>query len=223
MSDDIKVALITGILGLIGIMLPLIYNQFKKNNNTNLIERYVFPDLKQHIIHDNIDIYIRSARNINSSHMSEGRNQLVSDFMVYLLTTWKQPCEKFAEEAQHCIEACQTDCNSCNKIYSLAMDLFAEGMKYESLIGLNVSNEDEEVVRLFKDYYIKCNYEKVERLTRKISDISLINDIYKDCSFKSARILEAIDDFLYGAVRDGIFVIKQMSELDGKTYKGKPL
>lgn len=223
MDTTINEALINGIFSIIAIVMTSICTivTYKVNNKVKeKQEEEKFPPLSSHPVHVNIDDHIRNAKCISLPNVSEGRIKLANDFMEYVIRSWKQPCLDFAEEMQKCIDGCGSNCNECNRIYTLAMKLLREGRSYDNLSNWNIDSDDYEAVVVFRDKFVEWNHDRMERLTKKISDISLINDTYKNCSIKSARILECIDDYIYDMYKDGIHVLSKLNgELTGKTYK----
>lgn len=218
---DAIIAVITGVCLILSTVLPIWYT---KRVNKIVAESHSIPPLKDHPIHSNINTYIRYVENLHITTLSEGRNVLASDFLSYALNCWVEPCKKFSQDAQSCIDECKTNCTSCNALYSLAMNLIQEGMQYEKLVNFNYDVEDKDAVVIFKYKFIDWNHDRLERLTRKVADISLINDTYNNCGIKSARILEAIDDYTYDLYKDGIATIARLNgDLSGKKYKGYTL
>ena len=219
---EILVQIITGTFSLIGITATFYYTKKMKKYEQEQKTCETYPPLTTHPVHVNIDEHIMSSRQLlNEYTVNEGRRKLALDFMKYAITCWREPCERFANEAQNCIDNCDTNCYECNRIYTLAMKMFSEGrIAVEQLSNWNIDPEDYEAVVIFRDKFVEWDRLRLERLARKISDIALIHDTYKNCSSKSARILEAIDDYISDMNVDGKYVLAKLNgELNGKHYK----
>jgi hypothetical protein len=217
---DIASQLVAGMFSVIAIVVTFICNKKMKTIKQNGVEES-YPSLTTHPVHVNIDHHMRNAQIITMDGVSNvGRLKLASDFLSFSISCWKEPCIKFAQEAQECIDNCASNCNECNRLYTLAMNMFSEGrMACEQLSGWNIDSQDYEAVVIFRDKFIDWNRDRLERLARKISDIALINDTYKTCEIKGARILECMDDYLFDMKMDSLHVLSKLNgELNGKYY-----
>ena len=218
-TDSVNTAIVSGLLSIASVIITLVLTHKLENMKTK-DDKKIYPSLQSHPVHVNIDEHLRNARNIHIDNMNPGRVKLAKDFLTYAIECWREPCKAFAEAAQQCIDTCEIDCGQCNRIYTLAMTMFSNGRAYEQLTNWNIDLEDYDAVMIFKDKFIEWDSDRIQRLAKKISDISMINDTYSNCYLKAARILECIDDYIYDMYKDSMHTLGKLNgELTGKTYK----
>lgn len=216
-ADESIAAIITGIFSLVIMAIPYLIKSVKGKEDTKMSK------ILNHPVHINIDEHIRNSKLIGiETVIAPGRTKLAEDFLQYAIECWREPCRRFAEDMQKYVDVSynyDTDYNRL-KVYTLAMEMVRQGRSYEQLMGWNIDADDYEAVAIFRDKFLEWNQDRIERVGRKISDISLIDDTYYNCELKTLRILECIDDYIYDMYKDGMYVLYKLNgELKGKMYK----
>lgn len=220
MDMEITEAIITSIFTFLGVVITVLGNLYNKSKKENE-KIYSLPNINNHVLFINLHNYVLKTEYIEIKHVSQGKKTLAIDFLKNFILHWEDPCKDFAEYMeQYCNTNKDKDQDDiCSEIYSHAIDLINKGIFSNDVNFLN--NDDRLAYSIFNTKYKEWNADRIDRLTEKISKICLSNDTYKTAGFKSIRILECIDDFLYDTMIDATLTIMKINgELEGKVYKG---
>lgn len=220
--DFLTEAVITSIFTFLGVVITVLGNMYTKSKKENDII-YTLPSITNHVIFSNINNYILKTEYIEIRHISYGKKILAIDFLKNFISHWEDPCKDFAEYMnKYCCSKHIIDKDMTSDIYSHAIDMINKGM-YTTVIN-NINQEDRIAYEIFCSKYKEWNLDRIDRLTEKISTICLSNDTYKTPGFKTIRILECVDDFLYDTMTYATLTIMKINgELEGKNYKGYTL